>query len=282
MDVSVQRDALARVAAYLQSDKAGSERIGPFLAGFTPGTTSPWLNYAVPVPDARPTPAEVAALVAAFTGRGLLPRLEYLPGTAPEVEPALLAAGFAVEGRPPVLACTPAGRRDRPPPERIAFALAIEADLPDVLAVQHEAYGEPAPPNAADLARAVRHLERGGLTGLARDTARDSAAEGRGGTARDGGGAGRGGGKPDGDVVAGGQLLRPVDGVAELVGVAVAASHRRRGIATGLAAYLTRTAHERGADLVWLEPAGPQEQLVYERAGYHPVGAKLYLSRPSP
>jgi ribosomal protein S18 acetylase RimI-like enzyme len=97
-------------------------------------------------------------------------------------------------------------------------------------------------------------VERGGLTGLARDTA-------------------------TGAVVAGGQVLRPLDDVAELVGVAVAASHRRRGIATGLAAYLTRAEHDRGADLAWLEAAGPDEQRVYERAGYHVIGAKLYLSR---
>jgi ribosomal protein S18 acetylase RimI-like enzyme len=257
VDVSVQHP-LARVAAYLQSPKPGSERIGPFLAGFTPHTSNPYLNYAVPLPGAVPTPAEVAALVAAFTQRGLLPRLEFLPSTAPQVEPALLAAGFTVELRPPLLACTPADRRDPPAPPAppgIEFCLATgPAVLRAVLAVQHEAFGEPAPPSEHDLARAVRHVERGGLTGLARDTA-------------------------TGAVVAGGQALRPRDGVAELVGVAVAASHRRCGIGTGLAAFLTRASHDRGADLVWLEAAGRDEQRVYERAGYQVVGEKVYLSK---
>jgi GNAT superfamily N-acetyltransferase len=256
MDVSVHPNTLARVAAYLQSTNARSEQIGPFLAGFTPHTTSPWLNYAVPVHAARPTPAEVEALIGAFEQRGLLPRLEYLPDTAPQVEPALLAAGFTAEGRPPVLACTPADLRPRPAPDGVGYELATEREvLQQVLMLQHRAYGEPAPPTSHDLDRIVRHVERGGLTGLARDTG-------------------------SGAVVGAGQTTRAVDGVAELAAVAVAESHRRRGIATGVSAFLTRAAHERGAELVWLEPGGPDEQRVYERIGYRQVGEKLYLSLP--
>src|SRR6266511_1954076 len=255
MGVSVHhQNALARVAAYLQSNSR-SERIGPFLVGFTPHTASPWLNYAVPVPGASPTPAEAAALVAAFEQRGLLPRLEYLPATAPDVEPALSAAGFTAEGRPPVLVCAPADLRHPSGPDGIGYELATDRDvLHQVLVLQHEAYGEPAPPTPHDVDRAVRHVERGGLTGLARDTA-------------------------TGPVVGAGQTTRAVGGVAELVGGAVAAAYRRRGIAAAVSAFLTRTAHDRGADMVWLEAAGPGEQRVYERVGYRKVGEKLYLSR---
>ena len=256
MDVFVQSHALAQVAAYLQTTNARSERVGPFLVGFTPHTASPWLNYAVPVHGARPTPAEVEALIGAFDRRGLRPRLEYLPGTAPEVEPALLAAGFTVEGRPPVLACAPADLRRGPEPDGIGYELATGRDaLHQVLVLQHEAYGEPAGPTPHDLDRIVRHGERGGLTGLARHAA-------------------------TGAVVGAGQTTRAVGGVAELASVAVAAAHRRRGIAAGVSAFLTRTAFEQGAGLVWLEAAGPGEQQVYERVGYREVGEKLYLSRP--
>jgi len=101
----------------------------------------------------------------------------------------------------------------------------------------------------------ARHVERGGLIGLARDT-----RPRRGGRCR-----------PD---------HLAVDGVAELAAVAVAASHRRRGIATGVSAFLTGAAFERGAGLVWLEAAGPGEQQVYERVGYHLIGEKLYLFPP--
>jgi len=65
-------------------------------------------NYAIPDDGAKPTAAQFAELVAVFTGRSRTPRLEYLPGLCPEVEPALLAAGFVPEGRLPVMSCAPA------------------------------------------------------------------------------------------------------------------------------------------------------------------------------
>src|SRR4051812_33860611 len=81
------------------------ERVGPFLASFDRHSTSPFLSYAIPDPGARPAPAEVAALAAAFRRRGRLPRLEFLPGAAPDVEAALLRGGFAVEARLAVMTC---------------------------------------------------------------------------------------------------------------------------------------------------------------------------------
>jgi ribosomal protein S18 acetylase RimI-like enzyme len=310
MGVSVQPHLLGRVAAYLQSGNADREPIGPFLVGFTPHTTSPWLNYAVPVPGADPTPREVAALVAAFERRGLLPRLEYLPGTAPRVEPALAPAGFTVEGRPPVLACLAGQARVAAAPPGIGCELAAAPQvLRQVLAVQHEAFGEP-PPGPHDLDRAVRTVQRGGLVGLAREVAHGAAdpdcpdggtggtsaagADGRagahggaradGGTHSDGGTGADGGTDADGGtggrVVGAGQVTPAADGVAELVGVAVAGPYRRRGIAAAVSAYATAEAHRRGAALVWLEAAGPAQQRVYERAGYRHIGEKLYLSRP--
>jgi ribosomal protein S18 acetylase RimI-like enzyme len=245
--------ALAQVAAYLQNGNSSTERVGPFRVGFTADTTSPWLNYAVPVPAADPTPAEVAALVAAFERRGLLPRLEYLPGTAPRVEPALRAAGFAEEGRPPVMACAPGEVRDVPRPDGIGYRLATEpAVLREMAVLQHEAYGEPAGPTEHDVDRLVRGVTGGSLAGIATDGS---------------------------TVVGAGQATRPVAGVVELAAVAVAGGYRRRGVAAALCAYLTRTAHDGGATLVWLEAGGAAEQRVYERAGYTTIGEKLYLSR---
>src|SRR5205823_4706116 len=110
---------------------------------------------------------------------GLRPRLEYLPATAPDVEPALARAGFSTEGRPPLLVCAPGDLRAVPVPDGIVCELAADREvLRQVLAVQHEAYGESAPPTGHDLDRMVRHVERGGLTGLARDTAADTDAGG--------------------------------------------------------------------------------------------------------
>jgi len=270
--MDVHPDAPARVAAYLQSSNARGERIGPFLVGFTPHTASPWLNYAVPVHGASPTPADVAALVGEFERRGLLPRLEYLPATAPDVEPALAAAGFTVEGRPPLLVCAPGDLLAAPAADGVRCELATDRGvLHEVLRMQHEAYEEPAPPTEHDVDRIVGYVERGGLIAVARDTL---GGDTTGGTA----GGGTAGGTA-GAVVGAAQTTRAVGGVAELAAVAVAASHRRRGIAAAVSAFVTAAAHDRGADLVWLEAAGPAEQRVYERVGYHRVGEKLYLSR---
>jgi GNAT superfamily N-acetyltransferase len=247
-------DALARVAAFLQSSRTDTELVGPFSVGFTPNNSNPMLNYAVPVPGADPSPAQVDALIAAFTGRGLLPRLEYLPGNAPAVEPALRAAGFTPERSPLVMVCEHAV--EVPYPDGVAIRLAGPADYAEVAAVQHAAYGEPEAPTRHDLDRMARFVERGGLVGMAAESAQNG-----------------------GTVIAGAHLGRVVDGVAELAAVATADGHRRRGIASALSHYLTATALAGGADLVWLEPEGEPEARMYARIGYHPVGNKLYLSR---
>lgn len=251
MDASRPHDALARVAAYLQATNSDRERVGPFAVGFTPNSTNPMLNYAVPDPGAQPSGPDIAALVEAFTSRGLLPRLEYLPTTAPAVEPALTAAGFTVERRPTVLVCTEVA--GVPAPAGVTFGLATDrAAYAEVAAVQHRAYGEPAPPSEHDLDRMARFVGRGGRVGLARVGAQ---------------------------VAAGAHLAGTAEGVAELAAVATDGEHRGRGIATALSHYLTALALDSGADLVWLEPEGAAEQRMYERVGYRMVGAKLYLSR---
>src|SRR6266542_1767055 len=83
-----------------------------------------------------------------------------------------------------------------------------------------------------------------------------------------------------GEAVGGGLCAAPVDGVSELAAVGVIESHRRRGIATAVTALLTRSAHARGARLVWLEPAGEREAAVYARVGFRPDGHKLWISLP--
>src|SRR3954466_2440353 len=80
-----------------------AEPVGPFLATCTATTDNPYLNYAIPDHNAAPTPADVAALVDWFERRHRKPRLEYVIGEAPDVEPLLLEAGFLIEGLLPLL-----------------------------------------------------------------------------------------------------------------------------------------------------------------------------------
>lgn len=97
---------LKRIQQYLRTvAPLGREQaqIGPFLATFSAGNANPYLNYALPEDRAQPTDLEITGLVDAYTRRRRRPRLEYIPECAPGVEPRLIAAGFCVEGRLPLM-----------------------------------------------------------------------------------------------------------------------------------------------------------------------------------
>jgi ribosomal protein S18 acetylase RimI-like enzyme len=229
------------------------ERVGPFAATFAPGTTNPYLNYAIPEAGASPSASEIAALAAAFVERSLRPRLEYLPSLAPQLEAALVAGGFAVESRTPLM--TFAGK---PRPHEPRGVELLEAREPDAiraaLTVQHEAYGEDEPPDEARLTGVARGIERGALLVLARDASTHEPA-----------GAG--------------QCTVPVDGATELTSVGVRPAFRRRGIAQAMAAWLAAEMTSRGADLVFLMAHGDREAKIYECAGFARIGEVLHISR---
>jgi ribosomal protein S18 acetylase RimI-like enzyme len=222
------------------------------VAAFDSASASPWRNYAVPDDDARPSPDDVAALIAAFEARGRVPRLEYVPAAAPRVEAALAAQGFTVEGRPPVMVSVPGSLpATRPPVDVVLRAATSDDDLLAVATVQHLAYDEPEPPGPHDLARLRSCVERGGLVVVATN---------------------------NGDAVGSGLVDAPIDGIGELAAVGVLEPLRRRGIATALSLSLAGEAHERGMHLIWLE-AAPEEENIYLRAGFTPAARKLWISR---
>ena len=119
------------------------ERIGPFLATFDPHSTIPYLSYAIPDDGARPTLADVAALVDAYARHDRVPRLEYLPVAAPDVEAVLLAGGFAVEARLAVMTCAVGDAVDLAPDDGIVIAPPMtDEDLRAMRAAQYAAFGE--------------------------------------------------------------------------------------------------------------------------------------------
>lgn len=254
MDSSVSVPQAGLVAGYIRASIGRrSERIGPFLVSFDPYTPNPWRNYAVPDDGARPGAAEVAALVDRFVAERRTPRLEYVPQAAPEVEQALRTAGFTVEGRVPVLVSRSGLLPDRPVPEGITLTLATtDPDLLDAAAVQHDAYGEPAPPGEGDLSRLRATVSRGGLVAVARDAGTGAA-------------------------VGSGLLNGPVDGIDELAAVGVREPYRRRGIAGALTVFLANAGHARGVRLVWLE-AEPREERLYRSLGFVDAAEKLWIS----
>ncbi len=250
-------DVEHRIQAAICADATRSrevERIGPFVATFTPGSRNPYLNYAIPEAGGEPTDGEVAALAEAFARRGHAARLEYVPGLAPAVEPALLQAGFVVEGRLALMVCE--RRPDSVVPEGIEVRVAVTRD--DVRAAataQNEAYGEPDPPSESWVDGSLRSIAAGGVLVVATEAA-------------------------TGEPAGGGACTPPHEGATELTSIGVRPSYRRRGIAGAMVALLAQTMLDRGVDLVFLMAAGEAEARIYARIGFSQIGEVLHISVP--
>ncbi|WP_410630334.1 GNAT family N-acetyltransferase [Amycolatopsis sp. cmx-4-83] len=229
-----------------------TERVGPFLATYSPGTAHPMLNYAIPDDGAKPAAAEIDALTSAYRRRDLLPRLEYFTDVAPDLEKLLVGAGYALERRVPLMTCGPDGRVDRPVPAGIRLrAPESDDDFRRMRSAQNTAFGDPAEIGDDEVERlkagtGVRHL-------LAEDVA-------------------------TGAVVGGGLALAVVDGTTEVAGIAVLEPYRGRGIAAALTARLTGEVHEAGAHTAFLTPGDLKIGNVYARVGYRPAGECVHLS----
>jgi len=249
----------AKIQAYIRSGAVRGRdtvQVGPFLATFSRRTDNPYRNYAVPTDGATPKSVDVGALIDAFRQRGRTPRLEYLTSVAPAVEPALVAGGFVVEGRLPVMVCTPDSVHDLPLAADIELVVPMSDDeLLAMITAQNEAYGESAPgPKEVEARRA--NIEAGGLAILARDAT-------------------------TGEPAGGGICDVPLDGITELAGVGVRAMFRRRGIAGALTTRLAQEAFARGVTTVFLTPAHDAEARIYARAGFSGASEQLHISLPS-
>ncbi|MFC9857316.1 MULTISPECIES: GNAT family N-acetyltransferase [unclassified Streptomyces] len=247
MDIDVQD--YARTLALRSPDHY---RVGPFTVRHNPLWELKYANYAIPDRGAEPTAAEVTSLIGAFRERERLPRLEFLPDWAPAVEPALLAAGFTVENRAPILACAPGALLAPKPVDGLRIAVpATEAEFTDAARVQHQGFGGEGEPEE-------------GMAGWLRTSASDGGVVALATLGPDPAGAG------------GCSLV--VDGLSELTGLAVAAAFRRRGIGAALSAWLTATAFDRGCRTVWLEPGDDDVERIYAGVGYRRIGEKLNIS----
>lgn len=247
----------ARIQAYLRAVAPlgrDSEQIGPFLATFTATTDNPYLNYAIPTDDATPRADDVDNLIDAYRRRRRRPRLEYLTAVAPEVEHALLAGGFSIEGRLPVM-ITDASALTEPGVSGDIEILIPETDddLYGMAVAQAKAYQETRKPTKADVERQRAALASGALAVIARD-------------------------RNSGDVVGAGSCSPIRDGLTEVAAIGVVVTHRRQGLGAALAARLASIAIAQGASTPWLMAAHDAERRVYERAGFRTVSDVLHIS----
>jgi hypothetical protein len=248
-----------RIHAYLRAGGANSEleRVGPFVAAFTPGTDHPMLNYAIPDDRVRPSRPQVDALIEAFARRGRVPRLEYSQEAAPDLEARLTESGFRIEARFSVLGCHPGEEVAMPEPPDFVVGLAqSDRDHLDAVAAANEAFGELGLPDARALAARRSLVTAGGAVVLARD---------------------RSTGEPAGS----GLFGAPRAGVSELAAVGTRVSSRNRGVAGSVSALLVRQAFTHGVEMLWLTPEHAQSERLYGRIGFRPVGGEMiHISLP--
>lgn len=224
---------------------------GAFDVFINPTSDHPYSNYAIPRPDSDPDEEAVGELIAIMEGAGRVPRLEYLPAEAPAVEDALLAAGFEVELRTPVMRCTPDELAEVETPDQVTLDQlgpdATREELEGLLRAQAEAFEDTY--NPQDLERVQRLLGRRiGVIAYA-----------------------------DGEVAGGGGCQIAITGVTELVGIAVREPFRRRGIATAITAELARLAFAAGVTTAFMTPGDTGARTAYERAGFVASDDMLHL-----
>ena len=232
MHERIQRYLRARVAAGREAVPAGA-----FTLYLHPVIRDhPFLNYAIPNDGAPPD--DGAALIAAARERGLVPRIEAVEPCAPWVREM---PDFEVELEPPLMTCSAPVALSSP-----AELVAVEPGsrhVADLLAAQHEAFGDP-PPTDERVATWDEH----GVAAIV-----------------------------DGRVVGGATFSAPIDGMTEVGGIAVLERYRRRGIAGALTAHATRLGLEAGAEMVLLSPGDDGAKRVYERAGFVTASRMIFV-----
>jgi len=232
-----------------------AQQVGPFLATCDPTTNNPYLNYAIPDDDAAATAEDIAALVDWYRTRHRKPRLEYVSSGAPRVESALVAEGFTIEGRLPLMTWKPTGTARTHDPIDVELLLpSSDDDLFAMAVVQADAYDSPQPATRDEIASRRAALARGAIAVIARDTT-------------------------TGVVVGAGSCSAIVDGLTEVAGIGVARTHRRRGIARAVTYRLASEARERGAEVPFLMAAHDAERRIYERTGFNTITDVLHISK---
>jgi len=163
----------------------------------------------------------------------------------------LLAAGFEIEGRLPLMTCeTPVFEA---PPGIELVAPSTEGEFRGVAEVQWEAYEERDPMPDSAIGGLRRTADTGGVVVLARDA-------------------------ETGEPAGAGLCVAPYHGVTELAAIGVREQFRRRGIAAAMAGWLTDAALAKGMTLVFLMAHGADEARIYARAGFVEQGEVLHIS----
>src|SRR5512133_360584 len=252
-------EEVARIQAYLRESARRSYTalpLPPFTLFFHPQDALKYFNYAIPdAPthgDLRETLAQLRQI---FRSRGRVARFEFFEAFAPNLPAALTASGFVEEARQWSMLCTPATFQPVPEVPDLEIiqlhAGSSDEDLRDFTITQRQGFepGSTEIPDAAELEQIRADRARSGSTIW----------------------LGRIAGEPVGVSV----LVRPVEGVAEVAGIATREPFRRRGVAARLTWETVQAAFAQGVQTACLTAEDARAGRVYERVGFQPFSTML-------
>lgn len=250
--------------------RARADEYGPLVL-FVP-TGPGWPYYARPRRGLRPrmTAADIRAVRARQRELIIPESFEWIEESAPDMAAAAAEAGLEVQPHPLMVLSA------RPPAPALPAGIAVRAVAPEdpeldrIWAVPAVAFGHPgtaigeAGPAERDKIAADHD---GGTIEMLRERLRSgqsvlAAAFG-----------------PDGPLAAG--SCQAVDGVAEITGVGVLPSSRRRGLGAAITALLARDALERDARTVFLSASDDAVARVYARIGFREIGTAMIAEPPA-
>ena len=233
--------------------------VPPFTLFLHPADELIYFNYAIPdEPVGGDLAGPLERLRAEFARRSRVPRFEYVEGFAPELATSLRSAGFELELRAPLMACTAGGLRRPATVSGLRFVTIDEATplelVQDSITIARRAFGsgneEPAKPaDAEDTRRRLASGRR--LVGIV-----------------------------DGEPVGVATAVAPLDGLSEVAGVAVLTEFRGRGIGAALTSAAAEAAFAAGAEHAVLAPGDEAAMRLYERIGFEPVETTLHYVDP--
>jgi ribosomal protein S18 acetylase RimI-like enzyme len=244
--------------------RARPDEHGPLVI-FVP-TGSGWPYYARPRRGSRPPVA--AADIRAVRARQrelIIPEsFEWIEQTAPEMAAAATEAGLEVRAHPLMVLAGPAQIPRLPPGITVRVIAPEDPELDRVWAVPAVAFSHPgtrvghAGPAERDKIAADHD---GGTIAMLRERLRSghsvlAAAFG-----------------PDGPLAAG--SCQAVDSVAEITGVGVLPSDRRRGLGGAVTALLAADAADRGVETIFLSASDAAVARIYARIGFRAIGTAM-------